>query len=298
MTFYTSGSEKLRIAADATGTYTFGGTAPRITGDMSNATIASRVAFQTSTVNGNTTINALPNGTSTISGFSAFDNSDPTNAAIAQLLTVSSTASVRSAITGTGTYLPMTFYTGGSERVRIDTSGNALFGTTSVPTNGASGAGAATFSSSINVNGIRSHSGAGGAYQTNNINFQWNGSATRLWVDTTDTGSITVVSDYRLKDKVETQTILALERIIKLRPVTFEFKDYGSIFKADGIAREGFIAHELQAVIPSAVEGEKDAENQIQSLRLDALCSVIVKAIQEQQTFIASLTARIEALER
>ena len=49
----------------------------------------------------------------------------------------------------------------------------------------------------------------------------------------------------------------------------------------DGVAREGFIAHEVQEIIPSAVEGEKDAENQIQSLKLDALCSVMVKAIQE-----------------
>ena len=66
---------------------------------------------------------------------------------------------------------------------------------------------------------------------------------------------------------------------------------------ADGVAREGFIAHELAAVIPSAVQGEKDAENQIQSLKLDALCSVLVKAIQEQQVVIQALEARITQLE-
>ena len=75
--------------------------------------------------------------------------------------------------------------------------------------------------------------------------------------------------------------------------MSYERTDYKNLYKADGVAREGFIAHELQEIIPSAVEGEKDAENQIQSLSLDALCSVMVKAIQEQQALITDLQARL-----
>jgi hypothetical protein len=132
MTFYTSGTEKLRIAADATGTYTFGGTAPRIIGDFSNATIANRVSFQTSTTNGVTVISAIPNGTATQSNLSTCNNSDPTNASNLNILVNATEASVRSGITGTGTLLPMTFFTGGSERMRVDTSGNVGIGKTPV----------------------------------------------------------------------------------------------------------------------------------------------------------------------
>lgn len=124
LTMYTGGTEKFRIAADTTGTYTFGGTAPRITGDFSNATQSNRVAIQTSTTNGATTPILIPNGTGTTTGWLAFNNSDPTNASFAGLLSLSGATQLTSGITGTGTYQPLTMYTGGSERLRIDTSGN------------------------------------------------------------------------------------------------------------------------------------------------------------------------------
>lgn len=99
----------------------------RIRGDFSSAPVSYRVMFQTSTVNGNTTVGVLPNGTNTISGFNAFNSSEPNNASIAAL-SIPNGIEVRlaSGITGTGTYLPMTIFTGGSERMRIDTSGNVL----------------------------------------------------------------------------------------------------------------------------------------------------------------------------
>ena len=114
------------------GNLTFTGTGNRITGDFSNATIANRVAFQNSVTNGNTNVNLIPNGTSTSSQIISFNNSDPTNAATGQFGALgASEVRVTSGITGTGTYLPMTFFTGGSERMRISTAGLTGFGTAS-----------------------------------------------------------------------------------------------------------------------------------------------------------------------
>ena len=113
------------------GNLTFTGTGNRITGDFSNATIANRVAFQTSTTNGNSTPLLLPNGTATTAGLLAFNNSDPTNAAFAAVISLSTAMQVSSGIAGTGTYVPMTFYTGGSERIRTDINGLTGFGTAS-----------------------------------------------------------------------------------------------------------------------------------------------------------------------
>jgi hypothetical protein len=178
---------------------------------------------------------------------------------------------------------------------RINPSVSFLIGATSVPTNGASGVGSLTLSKAINCDGIKSHAGNGGAYQTNEFNLQWTGFP-RLWVDTTDLGIIQFVSDYRVKKNVVTQTAPAIERVMQLRPVTYEMADYGNLFVADEVQREGFIAHEVQAVIPSGAEGEKDKENQIQSLRIDAILAVVVKAMQEQQEQIESLKTEISIL--
>ena len=115
--------------ANVSGNLAFTGTGNRITGDFSNATVANRVAFQTSTVNSATDILILPNGTNNVSALSVSGNSDPTNASTGIFGIFSDALRVYSNRNGTGTYLPMTFYTGGAEAMRITNAGaTALFG--------------------------------------------------------------------------------------------------------------------------------------------------------------------------
>lgn len=111
---------------------TIPGTGKRITGDFSNATIANRIAIQTSTANSSTSVVAVPNGTGNFSQYSAYTTADPTNSSYGALQAVSGNAiRLFSDITGTGTYLPMTFWTGGSEGMRLTTNRNLLVKTTS-----------------------------------------------------------------------------------------------------------------------------------------------------------------------
>ena len=101
-------------------------------------------------------------------------------------------------------------------------------------------------------------------------------------------------SDYRLKENVAPMTG-ALSKVAQLKPCTYTWK-------LDGGLGEGFIAHELQEVVPRAVSGEKDAidaEGNIKPQGIDAsyLVATLTAAIQEQQAIISDLKARIEALE-
>ena len=117
-------------ATVTTGNLAFTGTAQRITGDFTN-TPADRLAFQTNVVNSNTNVEIIPNGTATTAGIFVESDSAITNSSNAQLVIVGGgDMRVVSGIRGTGTYLPMSFYTGGSSRMVLDTSGNVGIGGT------------------------------------------------------------------------------------------------------------------------------------------------------------------------
>jgi hypothetical protein len=147
----------------------------------------------------------------------------------------------------------------------------------------------------IASNGYSAKAGLTGAFSGNITNLNWQSGTAHFWVDTTDIGQIAFVSDYRIKRNIETQTESGLDKVLKLRPVTYQMADYKELFKAGEEIKEGFIAHEVQAIIPSGVDGEKDAENQIQSLRLDAILAVAVKAIQELNAKVTALEAQLRA---
>jgi hypothetical protein len=120
-------SSASNITLDSSGGTTFGGTTTlggKLLGDYTNATVASRNNFQTTTTNGSTGIYALPNGTSTAASWQAANAADPTNASKILIATNASTdVQLVSGINGTGTYLPLSFYTNGIQQMQLSTAG-------------------------------------------------------------------------------------------------------------------------------------------------------------------------------
>jgi hypothetical protein len=144
-----------------------------------------------------------------------------------------------------------------------------------------------------------------GSYSGNWFNLYYTGSSSivHLWIDNTDFGSISLVSDYRTKKDVAALPGM-WETVKRLRPIKYTSKDFtppseaaraketGKPFMVgDDIERWGFMAHELQeTLVESAASASKDAPNAIQSPDMRPVIAALTKALQEAM-------ARIEALE-
>ena len=136
--------------------------------------------------------------------------------------------------------------------------------------------------------------GHGGAHTA--ILFRHNGATTQgSIVITTNSTAYNISSDYRLKENV-TPITDALSRVNQLKPSRFNF-----ISESDRTV-DGFLAHEVKNIIPEAISGEKDAVNEdgtpdYQGIDQSKIVPLLTAAIQEQQTLINTLTARIDTLE-
>jgi hypothetical protein len=122
--------------------------------------------------------------------------------------------------------------------------------------------------------------------------FQDGGNTVGSITHTNTSTSYATSSDYRLKENVQPMQD-ALAVIAQLNPVTYTWK-------ADGSDGQGFIAHELQAVVPDCVTGEKDAVDaegnpQYQGVDTSFLVATLVAALKELKAEVDSLKAQLEA---
>lgn len=102
-------------------------------------------------------------------------------------------------------------------------------------------------------------------------------------------------SDYRLKENV-VKMDRALERLKLLKPVNFNF------INKPGTVVDGFIAHEVQEVIPEAIVGVKDeldkyGKPKYQGIDHSKIVPLLTAALQEAIDKISQLEERIQKLE-
>jgi len=205
---------------------------------------------------------------------------------------------------GVGGYIGSTavdvlnFYNGsGTERARIDSSGNLLVRTSSqgggavltVKSSGATGIG----------QGIAIVKNDSSDYWSQNVDsavgYTWGKNGSDFWYAgrsgsnncVSNNGSWVNSSDARLKEDINPLQN-CLQDVCKLQGVSFT--------RINGGQQEiGLIAQEVEKVFPRAVEPPK-TENDNYALNYGALVAPLIEAIKEQQALITQLQADVAAL--
>ena len=174
------------------------------------------------------------------------------------------------------------------------------------PGNGASGpvgAGNVMFSGDIFLGGYNRGLNGARVGENGDMWMPWcNGSG--CWLS----GAFVHSSDIRLKTNIENlPSESGLESLMKLNPITFEWKD-SKRAAAQG-KQIGFIAQEVEKIYPEAVvinqkpmdiesaEGKEHIEN-VKSIQYETLVGPIVKSVQELYTDLRARDVKIQDLER
>jgi len=276
------------------GNLNFTGTANRITGDFTNATLASRVAFQTSTANSTTVVGVLPSGTGTVSSLNLFGNSDTTgNSPYTILSQTGGKTRLEAGRIGTGTYGDLEFWAAGAKSAYIKAS-DGSFQTTV-------GLGVATGTSTVAyieigdaraANGntyIDFHSSTSGDYDarilketgaTGNFSIYPGAGSNGVYM-AYNASAWSAISDETQKNIIEPITD-GVNKVGQLRAVIGSYKS-----DAENTRHSFLIAQDVQKVLPEAVTNASDG---ILGLSYTDVIPLLVSAINE-------LSARVKELE-
>ena len=183
----------------------------------------------------------------------------------------------------------MIFYTNDLERMRIDSSGNLLVGTTGLGTIGSSSG------STITASGAIYSASTGESIFSRRSS---DGDVILFRRDTSSVGSIAVTtllttynttSDYRLK--TVTGSVMGQgERIDALEPIEYTWN-------SNGLRTRGFLAHKFQEVYANSVTGTKDGVDANGKPEYQSMQASTSEVIADLVAEIQSLRQRITTLE-
>jgi len=191
-----------------------------------------------------------------------------------------------------------------AERMRIDSSGFVFVNTTGQGPHGSFFTIKATDKSvnGLSVQGTTANyaivSSAGGSTGDHIFFSNWSASNTETGRIKDNQSNVTyhTSSDYRLKDNIVSISD-GITRVKQLNPVRHTWKNNSSLGTVDG-----WIAHELDAICPDAVDGVKDAvkdDGSIdpQSVDYGRITPLLAAALKEAITKIETLETKVAALE-